>query len=161
MSTSPQRGFTLITAVILSSVVLSLGIALLDVSYKQSILASSAKNSQYAFFAADSAMECALYYDQQQTGSGFDYTALPSNTISCSNVSINLTSSPNSTVQDVPSQTRTTTFDIPCSPAGSAPRAHVIVTKTSAAITNIYVTGYSSCVATDPRRIERGLTINY
>ncbi len=60
-----NRGFTLLIAVIFMSVMLSLGLALGSLAYKQEILASSAIQSQYAFYAADSALECALYADQQ------------------------------------------------------------------------------------------------
>lgn len=61
-----QQGFALFIAVIFMSVMLSFGLALGSLSYKQQMLASSAIQSQYAFYAADSALECALYADQQQ-----------------------------------------------------------------------------------------------
>ena len=61
-----NRGFTLLVAVIFMSVMLSLGLALASLGYKQEILASSALDSQYAFYAADAGLECALYADQQQ-----------------------------------------------------------------------------------------------
>lgn len=153
-----SRGFTLLTAVILSSVILSLGIALLDISYKQSILASSAKSSQYAFYAADSAMECVLYFDQQQLA--FDYSTLPLASITCNNQTINITNGVNS-IQNSGALTRTTTFDIPCASGGATQQAHVVITKSSTNVTSIFATGYSSCLASDPRRIERGLKANY
>jgi hypothetical protein len=59
-------GFALLIAVIFMSVMLTLGLALSSLGYKQQILASSAVESQYAFYAADAALECALYADQQQ-----------------------------------------------------------------------------------------------
>ena len=64
-------GFALLIAVIFMSVVLTLGLALGSLGYKQQILASSAIESQHAFYAADAALECALYADQQQ--GFFDY----------------------------------------------------------------------------------------
>lgn len=48
------------------SVMLTLGLALGSLGYKQEVLASSSVDSQYAFYAADAALECALYADQQQ-----------------------------------------------------------------------------------------------
>ncbi len=60
-----RRGFALLVAVVFMSVMLALGLALGSVVYKQQLLASSAIDSQYAFYAADSALECALYADQQ------------------------------------------------------------------------------------------------
>lgn len=61
-----KRGFALLIAVIFMSVMLSFGLTLGSLGYKQQVLASSAIGSQYAFYAADAALECALYADQQQ-----------------------------------------------------------------------------------------------
>lgn len=61
-----QRGFALFIAIIFMSVMLSFGLALGSLGYKQQILASSSIASQYAFYVADAALECALYADQQQ-----------------------------------------------------------------------------------------------
>lgn len=66
MAINNKKGFALLIAVIFMSVVLTLGLALGSLGYKQQVLASGAVESQYAFYAADSAMECALYADQQQ-----------------------------------------------------------------------------------------------
>jgi hypothetical protein len=46
------------------SVMLTFGLALSSLSYKQQVLASSALESQYAFYAADTGLECALLADQ-------------------------------------------------------------------------------------------------
>ena len=48
------------------SVMLSFGLALGSLGYKQQVLASGAIASQYAFYVADTALECVLYADQQQ-----------------------------------------------------------------------------------------------
>ncbi|MFZ3043510.1 MAG: hypothetical protein WA058_00125 [Minisyncoccia bacterium] len=61
-----QRGFALLISIIFMSVMLSFGLALGSLGYKQQVLASSAIESQYAFYAADAALECALFADQQQ-----------------------------------------------------------------------------------------------
>ena len=82
-----QRGFALLIAVIFMSVMLTFGLALASLGYKQQVLASSALGSQYAFYAADSALECALFEDQKNDL--FNYAAhtadpnTPSNIISC------------------------------------------------------------------------------
>ena len=47
------------------SVMLAFSLALSSLGYKQVVLSSGATESQYAFYAADSALECALYYDQR------------------------------------------------------------------------------------------------
>jgi Tfp pilus assembly protein PilX len=66
-----NRGFTLLIAVIFMAVALSLGLSLASLAYKQEELASSALQSQSAFYAADAGLECALRADQQEDD--FDY----------------------------------------------------------------------------------------
>ena len=65
MTYSPKRGFALLIAVIIMSLMLSFGLAIGSLSYKQQVLVSGAIASQYAFYAADGALECGLYVDQQ------------------------------------------------------------------------------------------------
>src|ERR1700722_8604882 len=60
-----SRGFTLLFAAIIASVVLSLGAAIFDISIKQVELSSASRESQYAFYAADTAANCALYWDER------------------------------------------------------------------------------------------------
>lgn len=66
MAINNNRGFALLIAVIFMSVMLSFGLALGALGYKQQVLASTAIESQYAFYATDTALECTLYADQQQ-----------------------------------------------------------------------------------------------
>lgn len=47
------------------TVMLTFGLALGSLGYKQQVLASAAADSQHAFYAADAALECALYADQK------------------------------------------------------------------------------------------------
>lgn len=61
-----NKGFALLIAVIFMTVMLTFGLSLGSIGFKQQILASGAIESQYAFYAADAALECALYADQQQ-----------------------------------------------------------------------------------------------
>ena len=58
-----ERGFTVLLAALVASLVLSLGISVFSIAEKQLTLASTSRNSQYAFYAADTAAECALYWD--------------------------------------------------------------------------------------------------
>ncbi len=157
MMTNPQRGFTLLIAVILTSVLLSVGLALLDVAYKQVTLSSTARQSQTAFYAADSALECALYWDQQHNA--FSYTA-PAATITCGNRTITPSSS-------VSGGIRTTTFDMACPSGGTS--AQVTIRKGNVGVfcntlgnsNCLYANGYNSCNVSDERRIERGLKVVY
>lgn len=156
MSNNEPRGFTLLIAVVLTSVLLSVGLALLDIALKQITLSSTARQSQYAFYAADSAMECALYWDQQQNAFGY---GAPLASIRCAAVDMPVTSSVSGGMQ-------TSEFSIPC-PGGVS--ATVTVYKSAGSATCsagtakscLYANGYNVCSATDPKRIERGLKVFY
>lgn len=73
MAIKKKKGFALLVAIIFMSVMLAFGLVLGSFAYKQQILASSAIDSQYAFYAADAAMECALYADQGNNQNIFSY----------------------------------------------------------------------------------------
>ena len=63
-------GFALLYAMLVSSIVLSIGIGVFNVTLRQSQLESAARESQYAFYAADTGAECVYYWDArwQRTG---------------------------------------------------------------------------------------------
>lgn len=58
-----QRGFTLLLAALVSSIVLAVGAAIFGIAQKQVLLSAIGRDSQFAFYAADTAAECALYWD--------------------------------------------------------------------------------------------------
>jgi len=60
---SPQKGFVILFAVIITSIVLLVSIGISSVIYKETLLSSSSRDGGYAFFAADSGLECPLYWD--------------------------------------------------------------------------------------------------
>ena len=62
--TIQNRGYTLLFAVLVSSVLLGIGISILSISKKEFLIATSARDSSSAFYAADSGVECALFADQ-------------------------------------------------------------------------------------------------
>jgi Tfp pilus assembly protein PilX len=58
-----SRGFTLLIAALVSSIVLALGTSIYEIAQKELTLSSLGRDSQFAFYAADTAAECALYWD--------------------------------------------------------------------------------------------------
>jgi Tfp pilus assembly protein PilX len=152
MTHLPQRGFTLLVSIILSSVALALSLSLLDIAYKQVTLSLTAKQSAVAFSNADAGLECALYYDQKNDS--FNYSTAPTSfTITCASQTTTVT------MGNPSGGSRTATFSIPCVGGGSS--AVVSVVKASTASTRIYSDGYNTCSPTDARRIERGLKASY
>lgn len=62
-----KRGFTLLFAILVSVMVLAVGASIINISLKQVILSGSGRESQFAFYAANTGMECALYWDLNGT----------------------------------------------------------------------------------------------
>lgn len=147
------RGFTLLIAVVLSSVIVSISLALIDIAFKQILLAAAAAQSTTAFYNADSALECALYWDQKVNA--FDYNEpVSSNSISCANIPITdyAVSIPSSGV-------KRTTMTLPCVTSGST--GNVTIEKTDTGRTTVFANGYNTCDVSDSRRAERGLKATY
>ena len=54
-------GYTLLFAVLVSSLVLAIGISILNISKKEFLLTTSSRDSASALYAADGGIECAVY----------------------------------------------------------------------------------------------------
>ncbi|HUX80840.1 MAG TPA: hypothetical protein VMV38_00775, partial [Candidatus Paceibacterota bacterium] len=164
-----HQGFALLIAIIFMSVMLSFGLALAALSYKQETLASSALGSQYAFYAADSALECALYADQQS----LTFTPYPSTppatepSISCNGTSANALSSSLWTPTEW-----IITYRIPLDTAAGTPHcADVTIYKYSTAqadgaTTRVFSQGYDVSCSTvasplGARFSSRGMSARY
>lgn len=168
-----QRGFTLLLAALVGSVVLALGSAVFSIAMKQVTLSSIGKNSQFAFYAADTAAECALFWDFRSdipthkyffaTSSGPDLNPLTS--ITCDQQAAPVTVEPGA----MPiAATTTFRYDITGS-GGKLYCAKVSVAKvrnsgSSGINTVIYSNGYSSpCASITTARdtLERAVKLRY
>jgi hypothetical protein len=63
MFSKNQTGFAMLFTVLIVSLILSIAIGISNLSFKQTVLSSLAKDSQISFYEADTAIECGLYYD--------------------------------------------------------------------------------------------------
>jgi len=84
-ATAQPRGFTLLIAVLVASLMLVLAGSMFNLVQKELILSSIGKDSQFAFYAADSALECALYWDFRLQAFSDPAGGIP---IVCNNVAI-------------------------------------------------------------------------
>lgn len=92
-----NSGMTLFISVVVMSILLFISFAVINITLKATTFATSGRDSQYAFYAADSGIECALYWDSKLItgwngpypiyGSAFD-PAVSGSPISCGGVSI-------------------------------------------------------------------------
>jgi hypothetical protein len=75
-----KKGFAVLFSILLASFLITLGISIFNISLKEIQITTSIRDSQIAYYAADSARECAIYWDVKQ---GVFPTCLDS---SCSNL---------------------------------------------------------------------------
>lgn len=58
-----RKGFTLLFAVLVSTLVVSIGATVVSIAVRQTILSGTSRESQYAFYAANTVLECVFYWD--------------------------------------------------------------------------------------------------
>jgi hypothetical protein len=61
-----QKGFTILVAVVTAGILLIVAMTIGGIALKEQVLSTANKESQVAFYAADTGMECALYWDQKR-----------------------------------------------------------------------------------------------
>lgn len=65
-----KNGFALLISLIVSSILLVVGIGVAGIGFREMRLASFGNQSEIAFFAAETGLECGLYWDKVQPFSG-------------------------------------------------------------------------------------------
>lgn len=82
-----QKGFVVLFAMLVSSIILLISAGIYNIVQKQVVLSSYARESQRAFYAADAAIDCALFYDIsnriEKSAFPVGVTNFPSTKISC------------------------------------------------------------------------------
>lgn len=162
--TKKSGGYTLLFAVLVTSLVLSIGISILNISKKEFLLATSAKDSSIAFYAADSGVECAAYGDQRY--STFSTTTDQRSTLRCGSGM-----SPILPPTQGPAGVYKFNFSVKFGKEGES-CSNITVTKeyvNDSLFTTIESRGYnmgwnsgnSSCDVQGPKKVERGLRLSY
>lgn len=160
-----QQGFTILFAVIISALVLSIGLSIANITLKQIKISSLGRESQVAFYGADSGSECVLYHDLIDeafaTSSESNISLLPT-TVNCFEQDATVVFDPNDSNQaDAYSATSTIVFS-----AGSDICAKVQIGKHDTDMdgysdkTLILSRGYNTCT-NNGRQLERGIRIKY
>ena len=151
-----QRGFTLLLAVLISSILIAIGSAIFNILSKEIILSSSGRESQFAFFAADTGIECALYWDTKQNAFA---TTSALTQVACGGGLADLTRTSGGTLLR---PTYTTAFSFPLNGGVANPCITVTVTKTFYPTETVIASqGYNTCVTTNPLRLERAIRVQY
>jgi hypothetical protein len=152
------RGFTLLYSLVVIGLVLTVGSSMFSIMIKELKLAQFWRESQIAYYSAESGVECALYW-------GISGDIFPDGGIfSCNDDSENNnswdTSDPAVCSVGPPFACAfTITF---CETLGAeyCPCAYVTVNP-SGSDTVVESRGYNTCAANFPRRVERGVRATY
>ena len=134
-SKTRARGFTLLYAMLVISVVILVTSSLFSILLKEMRLASFGEASQIAYYAAETGAECAFYWALQ----GVTFTGTGS--IQCAGDTI----------------TPTTPFTVNIGSAGCA----IVTYEVDGGVTTIQSRGYNLCpgVGASSRRVERGIQV--
>lgn len=156
-----EKGFTLFVAIIITSTLLLVSMGLIAVSVQESFLTSAGRDSQNAFYAADSAMECALYWDVKNPSGVSAFATSSATVINCNQDASNTTNPTPNSVGGPTQPPFTMTFKSTPSNFASLNCATVYVTKNDDGSTVIDSHGYNTCDTSNPRRVERAIRVKY
>jgi len=165
-----QKGFTILVAVITAGILLIIAMSIGGIALKEQVLSTANKESQIAFYAADTGMECALYWDQKKgafapgidaaTGNAIKPTVLPS--INCNNGNVSQMTDSGGDITHYSYTFLVSKLPIANSTSGSCAVVEITkdISNTSKTYTTIQSYGYDTC---DPtlNRLERGITTTY
>lgn len=175
MKKDSHKGFVLLFAVLVASVVLAIGTGLYNIASKELILSRASRDSQFAFFAADAGSECAFFWDRKYfLVEPTKLSAFPANSgeaatlphdVKCNKVDIVTTPAWTHPAPD-PTFDQATSFTLYYSVNSlldvTKPCAKVTVQKgNSGARTKVTSIGQSRCSDTDPRVVQRTVEATY
>ena len=152
---APDAGFTLLLAALISSIVLVLGASIFGIAQKELTLSSIGRDSQFAFYAADTGAECALYWDIRHQ---YFAPTPPSETPMCDEETLAMSG-------DTSSYPYTVAFEF--EPNGFCVDVEVsksLNETTGAVDTVVRADGFSTgcaLIATNPRTLQRSVELAY
>lgn len=141
----------MLMSVLIASILLALGYEIYNLAVKDVTLSSSGRESQFAFFAADTGVECALWADTvlDAFSTSSDLTELDcgiaTSTLSRADVGDDYV----------------TTFDMQTGAGSRTQCTTILVTRSQPKSTVIESYGYNTCTLGDPQRLERAIRVTY
>lgn len=149
-----KKGFTLFIAIVIMGTLLLIASSVVSLSVRQALIANAGKESQIAFYAADSGMECAIYWDVASPSGQSAFATSTGTTINCNQDANNPTN------QWVVGGSSVSTINS----LRFLPDPHcavVTVTKNVNGTTQIDSLGYNTCDLSNPRRVQRAVRATY
>ena len=142
-----NKGITLFIAIVITGTLLLIATGMVNLAVRQSLISGSGRDSQMAFYAADTGMECALFWDVKNPTGQSAFATSTGSQISCNGQNM------------VVGGTSQSVFAFNFSPDPYC--ASVTVTKSPSGATTIESKGYNTCDLANPRRVERAVRASY
>ena len=149
-----QKGFTLFVALVVTGTILLIATGIVNLSVRQSFISGASRDSQAAFYAADTGMECALFWDIRNPSGQSAFATTTGSIIHCNKDAANQNN------QWVVGGAAVSTIE-PITFLPDPYCAKVVVTKSQSGTTLIESYGYNNCDPTTPRRVERAVRADY
>jgi len=158
----PNRGFAMLFSVLVSSLLVVIGLSIFNITLKELTISTSARESQTAFYAANSGLECALRWDNlngnglrsafASTSASDEIDSAKSVIALCNTVRVNSATSATTEFE----------FKVNNSSDSNGPCAKVKVVKTPGSptvekMTTVIESRGKNICDTSGRRVERGL----
>jgi Tfp pilus assembly protein PilX len=147
LNKTKQKGYAILFTMIIVGIISTIAIGLANLSYKQLILSSVAKDSQISFYQADIATECGIYADNKRAG-GLASGVFP---WTCGGILLSETF-PSYNQYDLENTALNST---------TSPCFRIIIDKSIPPATTIRGLGYNICNKTNIRTVEREIDVSY
>ena len=149
-----NQGFTLFIAIVVMGVLLLIATGIVSLAVRQTLIANYSHESQHAFYAADTGIECALYWDVQNPSGTSAFSTSTGSTIFCNR---DVNNPGNEWVVGGADTSVINSIDFLPDPYC----AIVTVIKVADGSTRIESLGYNTCDPSEPRHVERAVRATY
>jgi hypothetical protein len=160
-----NKGFVILFAVTLTGIILAIALGVADIAFRENKFATNSKDANDAFFAADTGIECALFFDKPTSCNSGTTTCFP----------VPASSLPVACASATPSNSTsgsTVTYSFMVTGLGSTAEscAKVIVTKDGDSeppfiktkiVSKGYNIGGASCSSSNKDPVEREINVRY
>lgn len=149
-----NKGFTIFVAIIVMGTLLLIATGIVSLAVRQALISASGRESQHAFYAADTGIECVLFWDVQNPSGQSAFSTSTGSTIFCNKDANN---PGNQWVVGGSYTSVINRIDFLPDPYCAV----VTVSKGLSGETTIESMGYNTCDPSNPRRVERAVRATY
>ena len=149
-----NSGVTLFIAIIVMGTLLLISTTIVNVAVREAFITRTARESQFAFYAADTGAECAIYWDVKNPSGISAFSTTTGSTIFCNKDANNLSNQWVVGGSDTSIINKITFFPDPYC-------AIVTIRKNDDGSTEVESFGYNTCDPASSQRVERAVRVTY